>query len=87
MGCAAQFDGRQPHRGTGTGSRAAAGLMLVNNLVHIIASDAHRTFGRPPGLSKAVEAASKIVGEAKARAMVTEVPQAILDNKALPDWG
>jgi hypothetical protein len=27
------------------------------------------------------------VGEAKALAMVTEIPQAILDNRALPDWG
>jgi hypothetical protein len=34
-----------------------------------------------------VAAASKVVGESKARAMVTEIPQAILDNKALPDWG
>jgi hypothetical protein len=60
---------------------------MVNNLVHIIASDAHGALGRPPGLSRAVEAAAKIVGESKARAMVTEVPRAILDNKALPDWG
>jgi hypothetical protein len=60
---------------------------MVNNLVHIIASDAHRAVGRPPVLSRAVEAASKIVGMEKAWAMVTEMPQAILDNKALPDWG
>ncbi len=60
---------------------------MLHNLVHVIASDAHGTIGRPPGLSRAVEAAAKIVGESKARAMVTEIPRAILDNKALPDWG
>ncbi|HPW19043.1 MAG TPA: hypothetical protein PLP83_11800, partial [Candidatus Aminicenantes bacterium] len=52
-----------------------------------IASDAHRAIGRPPGLSRAVAAAAKIVGESKARAMVEEVPRAILENRALPDWG
>ncbi len=36
---------------------------------------------RPPVLSGAVEAARKIVGEAKALAMVTEIPQAILQNR------
>jgi protein-tyrosine phosphatase len=87
MGCAAQLTAASLTGELGREVRATAGLMLVNNLVHIIASDAHRALGRAPGLSRAVEAASKIVGEAKARAMVTEVPQAILDNKALPDWG
>ena len=87
MGCAAQVTAASLTGELGNETRTTAGLFMVNNLVHIIASDAHRAIGRPPGLSRAVEAASKIVGESKARAMVTEVPRAILENKALPDWG
>jgi len=87
MGCVAQVTAASLAGEAGKEARAAAGLFMVNNLVHIIASDAHGTIGRPPGLSRAVEAAAKIVGERKALAMVTEIPRAILDNKALPDWG
>ena len=87
MGCAAQVTAASLTGELGREVRATAGLFMVNNLVHIIASDAHRPLGRPPGLGRAVEAASKLVGESKARAMVTELPRAILENKALPDWG
>jgi protein-tyrosine phosphatase len=87
MGCAAQVTAASLTGELGKAVRTTAGLFMVNNLVHFIASDAHRAIGRPPGLSRAVAAAAKIVGEAKARAMVTEIPRAILDNKALPDWG
>jgi len=87
MGCAAQVTAASLTGEMGKEVRATAGLFMVHNLVHIIASDAHRAIGRPPGLSRAVSAAAKIVGEAKARAMVTEVPRAILENRALPDWG
>jgi len=87
MGCAAQVTAASLTGELGKEVRTTAGLFMVNNLVHIIASDAHRAIGRPPGLSRGVEAASKIVGESKARAMVTEIPRAILENRALPDWG
>lgn len=87
MGCAAQVTAASLTGEMGKEVRTTAGMFMINNLVHIIASDAHRAIGRPPGLSRAVQAASKIVGESKARAMVTEVPRAILENRALPDWG
>jgi protein-tyrosine phosphatase len=87
MGCAAQVTAASLTGELGRDIRATAGLFMANNLVHFIASDAHGVIGRPPGLSRAVEAAAKIVGESKARAMVTEVPRAVLENKALPDWG
>jgi protein-tyrosine phosphatase len=87
MGCVAQVTAASLTGEWGKDARSTAGLFMANNLVHIIASDAHRSVERPPGLSAGVAAAAKIVGERKARAMVTEIPQAILDNKALPDWG
>jgi protein-tyrosine phosphatase len=87
MGCAAQVTAASLTGEVGKEAREAAGLFMVHNLVQFIASDGHRAIGRPPVLSRGVAAAAKIVGESKARAMVTEVPRAILDNKALPDWG
>jgi protein-tyrosine phosphatase len=87
MGCLAQVTAMSLTGDFGKETRSAAGLFLVHNLVHIIASDAHSSYLRPPVLSGAVEAARKIAGGAKAEAMVTEIPQAILDNKAVPDWG
>jgi len=87
MGCAAQVTAMSLTGEFGRETRAAAGLFMEHNLVHIISSDAHSALLRPPVLSQAVECARKIVGEKKALAMVTEIPQAILDNKALPDYG
>ena len=54
--------------------------LLRADLVHVIASDAHRLPERPTGLSAAVAAAARIVGEARAQAMVTAVPHAVLDG-------
>jgi protein-tyrosine phosphatase len=87
MGCVGQVTAMSLTGEFGRETRSAAGLFMVHNLVHIIASDAHSSQDRPPILSRAVEAARKIVGEAKALAMVTEIPRAILENRALPDWG
>jgi protein-tyrosine phosphatase len=86
-GCVAQVTAMSLTGEFGNETKKAAGLFLEHNLVHIIASDAHSSLLRPPVLSGAVEAARKLVGEAKALAMVTEIPQAILENRALPDWG
>jgi len=55
--------------------------------VHVIASDAHNPTVRPPRLSEAVAAAAKAVGPEKAKAMVTSVPEAILANEQIPDYG
>lgn len=66
--------------------RKAAEVFLENNLVHVIASDAHNSEARPPRLAEAVEVAGKIVGPVKAKAMVTSVPEAILANEQIPDF-
>lgn len=71
----------------GPRTRKAAEVFLRHNLVHLIASDAHNAESRPPRLRRAVEEAGKVVGPEKARAMVTEVPRAVLENKAVPDLG
>lgn len=56
-------------------------LMLRRNLVHVLASDTHFPGGpRSPRLGIGIEAASAIVGEDAARAMVVDTPKAILDD-------
>lgn len=71
--------------GFGTPVQKAAESFLRNGLVHLIASDAHNAEARPPRLSAAVEMAAKHVGTARAEAMVTTVPAAILENEQIPD--
>lgn len=87
MGCLGQVTSKSVSGEFGPETKKRAVVFLKHNLVHFIASDAHDWERRPPELSRAVEAARKIVGEEKALAMVTEIPQAILDNKPVPDYG
>ena len=57
--------------------------MLKNNLVHVIASDAHSPVGRPPILSKALKVVSDKLGEEAAKKMVLEHPRMILEGLPL----
>ena len=54
--------------------------MLKNNLVHVIASDAHSPIARPPILSKAVKVVSEMLGEEAAKKMVFDHPRMILEG-------
>ena len=67
--------------GFGSRVKQLAEKLVVNRLVHLIASDAHSINGRPPILSSAVRAAKRLVGEEEARRMVTEYPQAVLEGR------
>ncbi len=60
--------------------QAVARSFLEEGLVHVIASDAHSAHHRPPVLSRAVAAASEVVGEEAARALVTDNPRAIING-------
>ena len=87
MDCLAQVTAKSLTGDFGTTVKKTADMFVAHNLVHVIASDAHDPVRRPPVLSRAVEEARKIVGDEKATAMVTSIPQAILDNKGIGDWG
>lgn len=54
--------------------------MLKNNLVHVIASDAHSPKGRPPILSHALELVSDMLGNRMAEKMVLEHPKMIVEG-------
>jgi protein-tyrosine phosphatase len=54
--------------------------LVRKRLVHVLASDAHNTRGRPPMLSAGVARISSWVGEELARRMVTDIPRAFLEG-------
>jgi protein-tyrosine phosphatase len=61
--------------------RRCAEQMLKRGLAHLIASDAHDSTLRGPGLSAGVRAAGRILGRERAEAMVTRIPEAILADR------
>ena len=67
----------------GRGPQHAAERFLEAGLAHVIASDAHNAEERPPILSLAQAKAAEITGEARAQAMVSSTPAAILDDLPL----
>ena len=87
QGALGQVTAKSITGGYGHKTQKAAEVFLRHGLVHLIASDAHNTNGRPPRLSQAVKTASKWVGRARAEAMVTTVPAAILNNEHIPNLG
>jgi protein-tyrosine phosphatase len=56
--------------------------LLRKGLVHVLASDAHNTRGRPPLLGEAVRAIEPLVGERRAGFMVTDAPAALLRGES-----
>lgn len=58
--------------------------LLRNNLVQIIASDAHNCGDRPALLSAAVNIAADLIGAELAAALVTTNPQAVINGTRLP---
>lgn len=58
-------------------------MLLRHNLVHVIATDAHNSTHRPPVLSGGVKAAEKVIGIERARALVTTIPQAIIEGRPI----
>ena len=80
-GCMGQVTGISLTGGFGPEVKRLAQKMLLHRLVHVIATDAHSADGRPPILSEAVAAASKILGREEAQRMVIEYPQAILEGR------
>jgi protein-tyrosine phosphatase len=68
-------------------ARSCSKILLKNNLVHLIATDAHSVQNRPPNLSKAVNIAARIVGDVSALKMVNDIPRAVLMGSPFPeDW-
>lgn len=67
--------------GNGKTVQASADLLLRRGLVHVISTDAHVADGpRKPLAAEAVRRAAALIGEARARGMVDDLPAAIIAN-------
>jgi len=58
--------------------------LMKQNVVHVLASDAHGLDSRPPILSGARKAAEGNVGKSASLALVQENPQAIVNGQPIP---
>lgn len=82
-GCLAQVTAMSLTGAFGREVRSTAEALLEADLIHVIASDAHWFPERPTGLSSAATHAAALVGEAAALALVTTVPQALIEDRQL----
>jgi protein-tyrosine phosphatase len=85
MGCliqvtAASYEGRFGRR-----AQSFAETLMAENIVHFVASDAHDTKHRPPGMRSAFDLVSKRWGGGRAEALFITNGQAVIDNKPLPE--
>lgn len=67
----------------GRPAREAAHRLVEEQLVHFVASDAHRPHWRPTGLSRAHAELARRFGAEVAQALTTLNPRAVLDDRAL----
>jgi protein-tyrosine phosphatase len=59
--------------------------LLDAGLVHFLASDAHDTRRRPPGLRRACDLIAGRWGEPTARRLAADNPRAVIENRPLPE--
>ncbi len=78
MGCMLQLTAASVAGRFGETSRAAAEYMLRQGWVSLLATDAHNLNFRPPQLSEGLQAASAIIGEKEARALVYDNPWSLV---------
>ncbi|GIW06263.1 MAG: capsular polysaccharide biosynthesis protein [Dehalococcoidia bacterium] len=68
----------------GKSAKAAAELFLQRDLVHLIATDAHRPAGnRSTAIARARQRAAELVGQKRAWAMTEDLPAAILRGEII----
>jgi protein-tyrosine phosphatase len=68
----------------GPGAQKDSLRWVANGLVHIVASDAHNTRGRPLKLQPAFDVVCEQFGEDKARALFVDNPMAAFEGRDLP---
>jgi protein-tyrosine phosphatase len=84
MGVPSQVTAMSIIGGFGRRAQKCARTLLTHNLAHIIATDAHSPDYRPPILSEAVKAVSKLLkDEERARHMVSTTPGRIIRGESV----
>lgn len=81
MGCMLQVTAASVAGDFGGPSRSCANYFLEQGWVEVLGSDAHNLKSRPPELMKGVRAASKLIGESAAYALVEENAYAIAGSR------
>jgi protein-tyrosine phosphatase len=81
LGCLAQVTGTSLLGGFGRQIAKFSRKLVKKGAVQILASDAHDTEKRPPALSEAVKVLAGLIGEERARAMVTTIPDKIIKGE------
>ncbi len=84
LGCAVQVTASALTGRWGDKSKEVALWLLEHEAVHILASDAHSTDGRPPILSAGRDVVTKKFGYDRARSLVEENPRAVVLGQPLP---
>ncbi len=84
QGCVVQVTASALTGGWGEQSWRAAEWLLKRNAVHVLASDAHDTKRRVPGLRGARMAVAESYGEEVADSLVDANPRAIIGGETLP---
>ncbi len=84
MGCPLQITGGSLLGQFGEAAKRMAQELLENEMVHVVASDAHDAKNRPPRLSEAYAAVAKGCGVARAQALFSDNPRAVTEGKQLP---
>ena len=83
LGCLIQLTAGSLTGGFGRQVVRISRQMVKKGYIHLLASDAHNTQGRPPILSKAVKELTRLVGSEQARAMVTRIPEKIIKREPI----
>ncbi len=84
LGCAVQVTASAMTGRWGDKAKKTAQWLLEREAVHVLATDAHSVEGRPPVLSAARDAVSRVYGAAVAKALTEDNPRAVVSGAALP---
>jgi protein-tyrosine phosphatase len=84
LGCYVQVTAQSFLGRFGKKAQRFAEMLLDNNCVHFVASDAHNVTSRPPRLREAYDVVAKRSGEDVANALFRENPLAAFEGRSLP---
>ena len=81
LGCLAQLTASSLTGWFGRRVKKTSRHLVKAGYIQLLATDAHNTRSRPPVLSQAVKALSRLVGETQAWAMVTRFPEKVIKGE------
>ncbi len=81
LGCLVQLTGGSLTGRFGRRVKKLSQQLLKKGYVHVMATDSHDPRHRPPLLREAVKELARLIGEPDARAMVTTIPERIINGE------